>query len=69
MVRQNQDERPDWLVPLLEPYGSYLPRVLFFGPDGSVRAELTSGHPRYPYFYAPMVQSRLVSNMRAAAAP
>jgi thiol:disulfide interchange protein len=69
MVRQDQDARPDWLVPLLEPYGSYLPRVLFFAPDGSVRRELTSGHPRYPYFYAPMVQSRLVANMRAASEP
>lgn len=54
---------------MLDPYGSYLPRVLFFAPDGTVLSDLTSGHPRYPYFYAPMVSHRLLANMRTAAAP
>ncbi|HEX7479342.1 MAG TPA: thioredoxin family protein, partial [Polyangiales bacterium] len=68
MVHQDQDQHPAWLQEQLGAYGNYVPRVLFLSPDGKVREDLTSGHPRYPYFYAPMVTSQLIANMRAASA-
>ncbi|MET0285662.1 MAG: thioredoxin family protein [Polyangiales bacterium] len=68
MVRQDQDDKPAWLEQRLGKYGNYLPRVLFLDPNGSVREDLQSGHPRFPYFYASMVSDRLIANMRAAAA-
>jgi len=68
MVRQDQDKPAPWLHEQLGGYGSYVPRVLFLSPDGKVREDLTSGHPRYPHFYAPMVMDQLVANMRAASA-
>jgi thiol:disulfide interchange protein len=68
MVHQDQDEQPAWLKERLGAYGSYVPRVLFLSPDGKVRDDLTSGHPRFPYFYAPMITDKLVANMRAASA-
>lgn len=66
MVRQDQDKPAAWLKGQLGAYGDYVPRVLFLSPDGEVREDLTSGHPRYPHFYAPMVKDQLVANMRAA---
>ncbi|HEX2677705.1 MAG TPA: thioredoxin family protein, partial [Polyangiales bacterium] len=54
MVHQDQDENPEWLTERFGSYGSSVPRVFFLAPDGKVREDLTSGHPRYPYFYAPM---------------
>lgn len=66
MVRQDQDAQPAWLKQQLGAYGNYVPRVLFLSADGKPREDLTSGHPRYPYFYAPMVSERLAANMRAA---
>jgi thiol:disulfide interchange protein len=68
MVHQDQDEPAAWLTEKLGAYGNYVPRVLFLAPDGNVRTDLTSGHPRYPHFYAPMVADQLVANMRAARA-
>jgi Thioredoxin-like len=66
MVRQDQDVHAPWLTQDLGAFGSYVPRVLFLSADGKVREDLTSGHPRYPYFYAPMVSDQLLANMRAA---
>jgi protein-disulfide reductase (glutathione) len=68
MVHQDQDQPAAWLKEQLGAYGDYVPRVLFLSPDGKVREDLTSGHPRYPHFYAPMVKDQLVANMRAASA-
>lgn len=68
MVHQDQDEQPAWLKEQLGAYGSYVPRVLFLAPDGKVREDLTSGHPRYPHFYGPLVKDQLLANMRAASA-
>jgi thiol:disulfide interchange protein len=66
MVRQDQDEDAPWLKERLGEYGNYLPRVFFLDPNGQVREDLQSGHPRYPYFYAPLVTDRLLANMHAA---
>lgn len=68
MVHQDQDQPAAWLKERFGEYGNYVPRVFFLSPDGTVRADLTSGHPRYPHFYAPMVVDQLVANMRAAKA-
>jgi thiol:disulfide interchange protein len=68
MVHQDQDKPAAWLKDQLGAYGDYVPRVLFLSPDGKVREDLTSGHPRYPHFYGPMVADQLVANMRAASA-
>lgn len=67
MVRQDQDADAPWLKERLGAYGDYVPRVLFLDPNGNVHEDLQSGHPRYPYFYAPMVTDRLLANMRAAS--
>jgi len=68
MVHQDQDQPAAWLKEQLGAYGDYVPRVLFLSADGTVREDLTSGHPRYPHFYAPLVTDQLVANMRAASA-
>lgn len=68
MVRQDQDQPAPWLKDQLGGYGDYVPRVLFVSPEGKVREDLTSGHPRYPHFYAAMVKDQLIANMRAASA-
>jgi thiol:disulfide interchange protein len=68
MVHQDQDEAPAWLKEKFGAYGDYVPRVFFVSPDGRVRDDLTSGHPRYPHFYAPVITDQLVMNMRAASA-
>jgi thiol:disulfide interchange protein len=67
MVRQDQDEGAPWLKDPLGRYGDYVPRILFLDPNGDVREDLQSGHPRYPYFYAPLVTDRLLANMHAAS--
>jgi protein-disulfide reductase (glutathione) len=67
MVHQDQDQNPPWLKEQFGASGSYVPRVMFVSPDGKLREDLTSGHPRYPYFYAPMITDQLVANMRTAS--
>lgn len=65
MVRQNVDERPAWL----EDYrslGTYVPRIFFFDANGNIQDDLTSSHPRYPYFYTPQGKKALEASMRKA---
>jgi len=64
MVRQNQDTAPGWLNEQFGAYGSYVPRVFFVEPGNIVRADLVSGHPRFPYFYAPIALDPLIANLR-----
>lgn len=66
MVRQNQDEEPAWLRTTVGDPQTYVPRVIFLNPDGTMRAEV-SPHPRYPLFYTPSMVEALMSNMRAVA--
>jgi len=63
MVRQNHDDDPAWLQPYKQ-YGSYVPRIFFFDPRGKLREDVTSGHPRYPYFYASEQPAFLKQSMR-----
>lgn len=66
MVRQDHDAAPAWLKPFNEKYGGYVPRIFFFTPDGKIRENVTSGHPRYPYFYAASHVNVLKRSMRQA---
>jgi len=66
MVKQNHDENPPWLEPYNEKFGGYVPRIFFFDSNGKMREDLTSGHPRYPYFYAAEAPEYLKRTMRRA---
>jgi thiol-disulfide isomerase/thioredoxin len=66
MVRQNHDDDPEWLQPYNQKYGGYVPRIFFFDSSGKIRDDLTSGHPRYPYFYAAEASDLLKKSMRQA---
>ncbi|MGE0324940.1 MAG: thioredoxin family protein [Polyangiaceae bacterium] len=69
MVRQNADEPSEWLnTPPLAAHGKYVPRVFFFDRKGSFDAAITSGHPRYPFFYAAAAPQMLTSSMQKAIA-
>lgn len=63
MVRQNHDENPSWMEPFKK-YGGYVPRIFFLDSKGKMREEVTSGHPRYPYFYAAEAPDFLKQSMR-----
>jgi thiol-disulfide isomerase/thioredoxin len=67
MVRQNHDDDPAWLQPYNQKYGGYVPRIFFFEPSGKLREDITSGHPRYPFFYAAEHSEFLKASMRRAA--
>ena len=66
MVRQNHDDKPDWLERKFGAWGSYVPRIFLLGPDGAVWADLNSGHPKYPMFYTPGKKDLIIANMRKA---
>lgn len=66
MVRQDHDEDPAWLKPYNDKYGGYVPRIFFFDSNGKVREDVTSGHPRYPFFYAAGHIEFLKRSMRTA---
>ena len=65
MVRQDNDARPAWLQQYAD-QGSYVPRIFFFGKDGNLRTDITSGHPRYPFFYSSRQKKALVKSMKTA---
>lgn len=66
MVHQNVDERPPWLARFGQ-LGQYVPRIFFLKPDGSILTDITSGNPRFPYFYQPQHLDALRSSMGRAA--
>jgi thiol:disulfide interchange protein len=66
MVRQDADERAPWLQ-RFEAHGTYVPRIFFFKPDGTLRDDLRSANPQYPYFYTPGGVDQLKDSMRRAA--
>jgi thiol-disulfide isomerase/thioredoxin len=67
MVEQNADDRPAWLSEKFDSlYGGYVPRVFVLRPDGTVRADVTSGNPQYPYFYVPHNKAALVESLKKA---
>ena len=68
LIRQDADDRPDWLGEKFDALGTYVPRVFFLDHDGKVRAEITSGDTRYPYFYTPQSVGALKAGLKLAAA-
>jgi len=66
MVRADNDERPEWLAAYAQ-HGSYVPRIFFFDAAGQIREDVTSGHPRFPFFYTPRNLAALKASMRKAA--
>ncbi|MCA9691394.1 MAG: thioredoxin family protein [Myxococcales bacterium] len=63
MVNVDQDAEP--AVERHGPDGTYIPRVLFFRPDGTLDPDLQNpGRSRFRYFYMP--QDDLVGAMRRA---
>lgn len=69
MVLQNHDEKPDWLDQRFGEFGNYVPRIFFLDKAGNVDRSITSGHPRFPYFYRanPEGLSQLVGSLQTAA--
>ncbi len=68
MVQQNADESPAWLNEKFDSlYGGYVPRIFFLNADGSVRTDITSGNPQYPYFYVPQRIDALRTSLKRAA--
>ena len=66
MIKQDQSKKPAWLSRFAE-HGSYVPRFFFLNPDGSLNKTLTSGHPRYPFFFASQQLIKLKTVMQKAA--
>lgn len=63
MINVDQDAEPASLK--FAPDGSYIPRVVFFDPQGKLDAELLNpGRPRFKYFYTR--HDDLVGTMRRA---
>jgi protein-disulfide reductase (glutathione) len=63
MVNVDQDQTPEALRH--GPDGQYIPRVLFFDPQGHLDADLSNpGRKKYKYFYTP--QDDLVGMMKQA---
>ena len=61
MVKVDQETHRAFLRPYSNA-GSYVPRFLFLGADGTLKRANTSGHPRYPYFF----HSNNVGGLKAA---
>ena len=66
-VLQNHDEQPAWLQERFASYGNYVPRIFFLRPDGTMDAEIQSGHARFPYFYLAAKPEALIASIDRAA--
>jgi protein-disulfide reductase (glutathione) len=67
MIRQDaDDEGASWLGAKVGSYGGYVPRIFFLSPDGTVRPEITSQNPKFPYFYTPEGVGLLKASMKKA---
>lgn len=65
MVHQDaDDESASWLGAKVGAYGGYVPRIFFLSPEGTVKPEITSQNPKFPYFYTPEGIGMLKTSMR-----
>lgn len=64
MIHQNQD-RPG--LPANLQRETYVPRIYFLYPDGTVANGITSDNPRYPNYYRPSRVDVLTGAMKRAA--
>lgn len=65
MMKIDQQTRPAMLDQFKE-HGGYVPRFFFLTPDGKLNAAITSGHPRFPYFFANQQVEALKAAMKRA---
>jgi len=65
MVKVDQDADEGALAAYSR-HGGYVPRFFFLKPDGSVNTAITSGHPRFPYFFHSKQIDRLKAAMKKA---
>lgn len=64
-VRQDQDDPAPWLSELAAG-DNYVPRIIFLNSDGTPIRQVTSGHPRYPFFYMADRPEALLSSLKQA---
>lgn len=65
MIKVDQQQKPA-LLQRFAAHGGYVPRVFFLAADGSLREDIHSGHPRYPYFFSSQSVGKLKAAMRKA---
>lgn len=60
MVNVRKDEIPAKDEARFQPDGTYVPRILFFTPDGELMEDIYNRHPtaddKYKYFYSNKTQ-------------
>lgn len=66
MVRATDMEAPKYRE-IIGKYPSYVPRLFFVSPEGTVREDLVSSHPKYPYFYTVGMIDELKAHLKAVA--
>jgi protein-disulfide reductase (glutathione) len=66
-VRQDQDDPAPWLSELAAG-DNYVPRIIFLKSDGTPIRQVTSGHPRYPFFYMADKPEILLGSLKQALA-
>lgn len=64
MVNLEDDDEPD--DEKFKPDGGYIPRILFFTPDGDFHTDIVGSNPNYKYFLA--TPDVIVENMKKAIA-
>jgi len=67
MVRLDQDKNKE-LVAKYAPDGAYIPRTLFFAPDGTLAPEVHAPRDQYKYFFNESDPSSVLGGMDAALA-
>jgi thiol:disulfide interchange protein len=67
MVRLDQDKNKE-LVAKYAPDGSYIPRTLFFAPDGKLAPEVHAPRDQYKYFFNENDPASVLGGMDAALA-
>jgi hypothetical protein len=65
MVRLNQQNHPKALYRYAR-FRKYVPRFFILDATGKVDENITSGHPRYPYFYSVKQIGKLKAAMKKA---
>lgn len=66
MVQVDIDQEPE-VARRHAPDGGYVPRTLFFTPDGDHRAELRAMRPNFQYFLEPRAPTELLTLMARAS--
>lgn len=64
-IRQDQDDPAPWLSEI-GASDSYVPRIIFLDSKGTPLRQVTSGHPRYPFFYMADKPEVLLSSLKQA---